>query len=567
MSEDDNAGRRGHKEEEEPILLGIPQNTLLDRLSSGVGVVAEADRAAYETDNDAQAWQNGVLRRELLRLHYGHMSSRYRRELPAVRRALTELFSAPSSEHLVRALLHHPEHLLGVVLPKWLKPKSHQGEDDQSTEATEANTRFRPGGGQAENETPREKQASSLRVWAVFTVCMEAIWEHVTGPNGQAHRHLEPLAARTRFLALSEPFRHHNTPEWREWWQGKLLQHMFERSNTWVPLVRRVREARDVWRGHLSRYQELPLFDHAQPFAVEKEIRWLAFQDSKSERFPFSGGPLALSGPVESPTGKAQGVDPPASTAVDRAVLVEAVERHLLPRFAVVAARSAVRGLYRRGRHWQAMVTYWLLRVVGAAAVLLLGTALIFDRLSFAPALISIGLFYLVIGVGALAFGRLWAMPLLLRLPAAGAVGLILLVAFHPDWWQHVGMNKELLVVLGGAALGYLAIEARNHNTGSVAGGPGTPLVLVGRALAVAATGFVHSFFVAVMGMVTITTVFGEKGTLLRQVWEGSSDLGDPKAILLAATFWCLAAGVFSQILWDDQPITAPLSHRRWRER
>ena len=37
-------------------------------------------------------------------------------------------------------------------------------------------------------------------------------------------------------------------------------------------------------------------------------------------------------------------------------------------------------------------------------------------------------------------------------------------------------------------------------------------------------------------------------------------------AILLAATFWCLAAGVFSQILWDDQPITAPLSHRRWRD-
>ena len=44
MSEDDNAGRRGHKEEKEPILLGIPQSTLLDRLSSGVGVVAEADR-------------------------------------------------------------------------------------------------------------------------------------------------------------------------------------------------------------------------------------------------------------------------------------------------------------------------------------------------------------------------------------------------------------------------------------------------------------------------------------------------------------------------------------------
>ena len=145
-------------------------------------------------------------------------------------------------------------------------------------------------------------------------------------------------------------------------------------------------------------------------------------------------------------------------------------------------------------------------------------------------------------------------------------MGLILLVAFHPDWWQHVGMNKGLLVVLGGAALGYLAVEARNHNTGSVAGGPGTPLVLVGRALAVAATGFVHSFFVAVMGMVTITTVFGRKGpSCVRsgrevRIWATQSDLVGGHLLVSGSR-------VFSQILWDDQPITAPLSHRRWRER
>ena len=29
----------------------------------------------------------------------------------------------------------------------------------------------------------------------------------------------------------------------------------------------------------------------------------------------------------------------------------------------------------------------------------------------------------------------------------------------------------------------------------------------------------------------------------------------------------CLAVGVFSQILWDDRPITAPLAHLSWRNR
>ncbi len=568
MSEGGDAGQEGYGEkEEEPVLLGLPRSTLLDRLGSGIGSVAEADRAAYETGNDAQAWKNRDLRQELRRVDDAQVSSVWLRHLPGSRRALAKLFAASGSEHLVRALLHHPEHLLGVALPKWLRPGSHEDEEEQETRATEADTRARPEDSQAEGEAPQEEQASPLQVWAVFTVCVEALWEHVSGPKGQAHRHLEPLAARTRFLALSEPFRHQDAPEWKEWWQGESLQHLFGHSNTWVPLVRRVREARDVWRGYLDRYQALPLFDHAPPFAIEKEIRWLAFQDSKSERFLFGGGPLALSGPVVSPPEEKRWVAPPTSTAADRAVLGEVVERHLLPRFAVVAAWSAVCGLYRRAGHRCALVMYWVLLTAGVAAASFLGAALVFEWASFTWALIGIGLFYLVIGVGVLAFGRLWAMPLLLRLPAAGAVGMILLVAFHPDWWQNVGLAKGLLAVLGGAALGYLVIEARNHNTGSVTGGLGAPLVLLGRALAVATTGFVHSLFVAAMGMVTITTVFGESGTLLRQVWEGDSGAGDPLAILSAATFWCLAAGVFSQILWDDQPITAPLSHRRWRER
>lgn len=35
--------------------------------------------------------------------------------------------------------------------------------------------------------------------------------------------------------------------------------------------------------------------------------------------------------------------------------------------------------------------------------------------------------------------------------------------------------------------------------------------------------------------------------------------------VLILAVTWCLAVGVFSQILWDDRPITAPLAHMSWR--
>ena len=37
--------------------------------------------------------------------------------------------------------------------------------------------------------------------------------------------------------------------------------------------------------------------------------------------------------------------------------------------------------------------------------------------------------------------------------------------------------------------------------------------------------------------------------------------------VLALAAALCMAVGVFSQILWDDRPITAPLAHLSWRNR
>ncbi|MET9710333.1 hypothetical protein ACFW3Z_09145 [Nocardiopsis alba] len=546
----------GTGEEVPPDRLGAPQENLLDRLVSGVGSVAKADRVAYATGNDGRAWKNSRLLAELRRVNNGHVSARGRAELPGACRALAELFSESSSEYLIRAMLHRPEHLLGVVLPRLLDPQTVDGEKDSP-----------------EDRIPRTSEASALHVWSVFTVCMEVLWEHVSGKEGSAHRHLEPLAARTRFLALSEPFRHHpDDSNWEEYWRGDTLLHLFGDSDTTAPLIRRAREARDIWRGYLNRHQSLPLFDHASPLAIEEEIRWLAFQEGKS-RWPFSGGPLALSAPdIEEKENESLEIAAPLPTAADKAVLVDVVERHLLPRFAVGATWSAVWGLYRPPVYHRALVAY-VTAALGLALVIAFFSAILMpfmESVSITFTLLAIGVCYLLIGFGTLIHGRAWAMPLFLRIPAAGAVGLIVLVAFHPDWWKNVTWGWGLisaLVVLGGVSFGYLLIEARNHNTGMISDRGWTPFVLAVRALSVTITGLVHSLFVAVVGMITLTTVFGEDNNLLREVWAGTSDLNvSPSAILTAATFWCLAAGVFSQILWDDQPITAPLSHRRWRD-
>ncbi|MFV2194989.1 hypothetical protein [Nocardiopsis sp. LOL_012] len=523
-----------------PVDLGPPQSPLVERLESGIGAVTHADRGPYAIENDAQAWRNAGFRAALRELSEALISGSDA-ELVGECSALSELLARPASESLVRALAHAPGHLLGAVLPALLSPKG------------------RPAA-----------EADAVEAWTVFTVCVDVLWGYVTGDGARTHRHVQPLVARTRFLALSEPFRHRGREkEWEPWWRSEDLKHLFGRNDNWVPLVRKTREAREVWRAHLDRYQALPLFDHAPPSAVEREVRALAFQDTVPERRSFCGGPLALSTPTERAGDEAAPwVGPPPSTTADRAVLSEAVEQHLLPRFAVVGSWSAVCGLYLHTRNGWALGGYVLVGAAVIIAVAAVALAAFTATVTFHWALGAIGFVYTLIVSGTVFFGRLWAMPLMLRLPAAGAVGLIVLVAFHPTWWEGVTLDWQLPLVLAGAAFGYLLVEVRNHNTGTASGDERrfVPGVLAGRALAVAVTGLVHSLFVAVIGMVAVTTVFGEDGDRLRGVWAGTSELGDPVAILIAAAFWCLAAGVFSQILWDDRPITAPLSHRRWRD-
>jgi len=151
-----------------------------------------------------------------------------------------------------------------------------------------------------------------------------------------------------------------------------------------------------------------------------------------------------------------------------------------------------------------------------------------------------------------------WGLMWLLRMPAAAAVGVFALVTFLPGGWLKTPPGGWLaFAVLIGVSFGYLLVELRNDGVARRSA--------VRRALAVTAIGAVHALMVAMIGLVIVAPAVAAGGAQLNaRVWTNPGYAHAGVVIALAAA-WCLAAGVFSQILWDDRPITAPLAHLSWR--
>ena len=356
---------------------------------------------------------------------------------------------------------------------------------------------------------------------------------------------LRPLAARLRFLVLSEPMRWRGQPDGAWWaWEpdeifgasGVLDRTLGERS--WGLVVSRCQESRRLWQRCLDEYQSHPLLSQARPAELEQELEALVFSG------PDRRAPLILSvRPLAEQAGP---------TAADKNVADEVAERHLLPRFDLAGVLALA--LYdddRRGRAGR--------RAIAALAALAgLATVTCAALLAVRPAAVLAAVCYVLIGVGVMAYGTAWAAPWLLRLPAAAAVGVIALVSILPGGWIPAASPPEgglAVLALAAASCGYLLVQARNH---------GLTGWSLGRAVAVAAIGAAHALMVSLLGLVVVAPAFIADGSSLVALWRhpGYRHAG---VVLALATVWCLAVGVFSQILWDDRPITAPLAHLSWR--
>lgn len=521
------------------------------RLKGGLGSVANAGRDGVADANDAAAWEATALRTAVLRVNLAQQQQITYRE---ARGALFHCWE--ERPHTARVLVHRPGEFA-----EWIPTVfgwGHGPEDDRE-----------------------DREAFGKRVWRIFAWTADALWEYVQSDSAGARalRSQEPLIARTRFLALSEPFRAPGL--WGADWKSASEPGRVFGYCTGVELIRRAREARENWHAYLTEYQSVPLLDHAPPFAVEEDVRSLAFASE------YSGPPLVLADPA----GPTDPAPHPAARPTDRAAVEDVIENHLLPRFAVLETWSAVVGPRWRWRELPQVLLFGTLG--GAVLALTVAVAAVFADGAAGTWYIAAAIAALVYGMssgGTLAYGRQWAMPLMLRFPAAAVVGLIVLVAFHPDWWTNLSFGWEVFcasAVIVGAPLGYLLTQVRTHNSGQPPeqdGGVPVWRRVAARAGLAAVTGVVHAFLVALLGMVAVAPVFTEDGDRLRTVWSGGAhasasgpasasggstrpprEPGSPAAILVLSTAVCLAAGVFSQILWHDEPVTAPLSHRRWR--
>ncbi|GAA3732385.1 hypothetical protein [Salinactinospora qingdaonensis] len=408
--------------------------------------------------------------------------------------------------------------------------------------------------------------------WVRACRVVEAVWRHVDSApdtHGDLGR-LRPIAARNRFLVLTEPMRYRSralTPRLpfprgglaprlpvprsgRAWLPTPLdaphgdTYGVFNRAfghQTHALLLSRARAARRDWYTCLDTYQAQPLLAQAPSAALETEVAAVATARG------YRSGPLVISVNDLNLSARPDGED--------EAITWGLVQRHLLPRFTflptVVLRDTPLLGL----DHLLAALA--LACGISAPAALALGAP-------FSTAALLAAGCYALIGAGALVFGRIWTAPWLLRLPATAALGLVVLIPL-PDWWQRASLDLPFpeptqvapLLLFVGVSLGYLLIEARNHGAGRLS----APV----RAVTVVAAGALHAFLVSLLGLVVIAPAFGEhtNGTGIDAVWNGAT--GDPAAVLALATAWCLTVGVFSQVLWDDRPITAPLAHLHWR--
>ena len=395
--------------------------------------------------------------------------------------------------------------------------------------------------------------------WIGMCWAVEAAWSVLTaGPHGSGGYTpaevalLRPLVARVRFLLLSEPMRWRGKPD-GTWW-GWEADRQFGGSGaldltfgpgSWPVLAGRCQEARREWRDCLDSYQSHPLLSQARPNELEQELRVLVFRDARMKPSPLLAQPLGLS--------VALLTERSGLTTEDKAMIADVTESHLLPRFALAAVTRLSFYDDDSPRRWE--------QILAGAAVMLAGLAAVgyATALLVRPATVAAAVCYLLICAGVIRLPASWGAVWLLRMPAASAIGIIALISFLPGGLAHPKPEGWLAAgTLVGVSFGYLLIEARNHGVAR------RKAVL--RALLVTAVGSVHALMVSLIGLVAVAPAFVADRADLDKLWARPT-YGQAGLALALAAAWCLAVGVFSQILWDDRPITAPLAHLSWRSR
>jgi hypothetical protein len=351
--------------------------------------------------------------------------------------------------------------------------------------------------------------------------CLLIIEDAPTGKDVSASRVL-PLVRRARFLLLTAPDRYAgvNYPSKSVLGSYRLFEAYRER-------------ARGEWAHDLINSDDHPYLRHWSAEQLDEELRRLIRVVDASGRDAFRALPA-----------------PPATDPTDwDGFGAWLVQEAFLPRFMLGAAWDEAR---RQAGYWPllAVIPFLLMALApvagtrwGTGSELLRGTGC------------AAGATYLAI-ICLTIWRQPLAFPWCLRLPAGAALGMVALLSLDDLWApQHGRWWLATSVALIGAAVGYLLLEASAH---------GVPRRrLLQRAVAVAVLGYVHAIGVA--ALVLAFVVPAVKPSLADKLAALTGTGTAAKLCLCAAVG--LAAAVFLQVLWDDRPVTYPLSHLPWTGR
>ncbi len=392
--------------------------------------------------------------------------------------------------------------------------------------------------GDAESGVGRRLPADPFHRWVLAVRLVEAVYPllrtHLSD-DLPADREARTLAARTRFLLLSEPFRHSAGSAWAKW---------VEPSSGVLPdevLGLRLARAAREWQDALLRYQSDPS-NFPWDARVELEARQLVWCDPTVASWRARWRRLPLADSTAASEEGARGQRSARMSGQERRHRILARE-FFLPRFMLGDA------LVVRGSHLRVLI-FAVAAVVAAAGVAAWG-AWQADGAEDA-ALTAVAWAGLALGVAVVA-GSLWlspgvTYPLCLRIPAVAALGAAALVTVNAGPWRD-GVAWPIILGMIALAYGYLVVEGRNHDLG-------VPAVLR-RAFAVLSLGLVQSVLVASL----LINYLAAEVTTRFAVPEDLASVVRLIAFVAAAG---LVLGVLLQALWEARPITYPLAHLEW---
>ncbi|OLT29299.1 hypothetical protein BJF83_11960 [Nocardiopsis sp. CNR-923] len=346
-------------------------------------------------------------------------------------------------------------------------------------------------------EQERGVELSLYHQWFAWCWTSEAAWRALRSPpaavplplTGTEAELLVPLAARHRFLALSEPYREVRRAAGLV--PSDAAHDLFGRQPGDV-LLNHCRHARWEWAELLGRHESLPVLDGAEPGEIEAETDLLLFEcptDGRDRARGHRPSPVRLGPPLAVNPHRLSGSDRRHRyTTEDVGFASGIIERHLLPRYRVLATAHAALALAEHPRLGRLMAAATLcpavLALAGALSSPWMRSVPVTGWPTLGTCAAVAGLAYAVGLVGLTVHGRSWALPWLLRVPAAAAIGLLMVTTMHPSWWgaafdptameipgREPGADPPLgpmgvALFLAVAAFAYLLANARNTGVG-----------------------------------------------------------------------------------------------------